>query len=56
MSDIKKAYTGKLDDKIIEELFNNFLVVNGKNIDYLLLFPYIFCFFIEYVYEQIKFR
>ncbi|CAD8133690.1 unnamed protein product [Paramecium octaurelia] len=50
-------YDNQLDDKVYNEMIDNFRDLDKESkIDYLLLFPYILGFFLEFTYSQIKYR
>ncbi|CAD8049276.1 unnamed protein product [Paramecium sonneborni] len=51
------SYDNQLDDKIINEMIDYFRDLEKESkIDYLLLFPFILAFFLEFTYSQIKYR
>lgn len=44
-------YDNQLDDKVLNEMIDNFRDLDKESkIDYLLLFPYILGFFLEFTY------
>ncbi|CAD8185321.1 unnamed protein product [Paramecium pentaurelia] len=51
------SYENQLNDKILGEMIENFRDLDKESkIDYLLLFPYILSFFLEFTYSEIKYR
>lgn len=45
------AFEGKLTQKLIEDISENFLLPEDQSkVDYLLIFPYILSFYLEYSY------
>ncbi|CAK87277.1 unnamed protein product (macronuclear) [Paramecium tetraurelia] len=51
------SYENQLNPKILGEMIENFRDLDKESkIDYLLLFPYILSFFMEYTYSEIKYR
>ena len=50
-----EAFDGTLSQKILDDIGDNFMLPNEQNkVDYLLIFPYILSFYLEYTYEDIK--
>ncbi|CAD8100420.1 unnamed protein product [Paramecium sonneborni] len=53
----RSSYDNQLNDKIFEEIIDFFRDSDKESkIDYLLVFPYILSFFLEYTYQEIKYR
>ncbi|CAD8106899.1 unnamed protein product [Paramecium sonneborni] len=51
------SYENQLNAKILGEMIENFRDLEKESkIDYLLVFPYILSFFLEYTYTEIKYR
>ncbi|CAD8050436.1 unnamed protein product [Paramecium sonneborni] len=49
------AFDGQLTSKLIEDISENFLMPEDQSkVDYLLIFPYILSFYLEYTYQEIK--
>ncbi|CAK70869.1 unnamed protein product (macronuclear) [Paramecium tetraurelia] len=49
------AFEGKLTQKQIDDISENFLLPEDQSkVDYLLIFPYILSFYLEYSYQEIK--
>ncbi|CAD8185323.1 unnamed protein product [Paramecium pentaurelia] len=49
------AFEGSLTQKLLDDIGENFMLPNEQNkVDYLLVFPYILSFYLEYTYQDIK--
>ncbi|CAD8100422.1 unnamed protein product [Paramecium sonneborni] len=50
-----EAFDGTLNQKILNDIGENFMLPNEQNkVDYLLIFPYILSFYLEYTYQDIR--
>lgn len=51
----QESFEGELTPKVIDDIAENFITPDDPNkVDYLLLFPYILSFYLEYTYQEIK--
>jgi hypothetical protein len=48
-------FEGKLTQRVIDDISENFETPDDQNkVDYLQLFPYLFSFYLDYTYQEIK--